>query len=1008
MKKVIFSIVVLLAGAFFSTSQAWATPKLASPEVAQGVVNQVPMTPTPMPPVPCLPTNPECPITPPPTCDPSMNNCSPTSTPTATPTSYCKPTHAGCVFPTPFPTPTYSPDEVGAIAGLVTDKVSGLPLAGIQVCAKPAYWYPMPDDKATLTPIPTPVAPRGRQSDQMPPIDWGNCADTQTDGRYEITSLLPFDYAVTFFDVNNNYIYQNYNPDNNSWGYTAVTVVAKETQGDINLALAKGGHITGQVVDSQNQPVVGIQVVANRYQADGHLEWVGNASTDDNGHYDIGQLASDSYIVSFSDWASGQFTSVYYDNVTEPKLAKAVKVNAGETTMNINAKLSYGAAITGRVTNAAGEPLAGVFVMVHYQRFGYWEGFKETTTNAKGEYKLAALGLGSYAVGFQQYPQDNQPAIYLGQYYDNAATLEEATAIKISKADQMVTNINAVLEVGGSITGRVTNSDEKPVESDTYIIVAAYQKEGENWVWRNYAQVDSQTGIYTVTNLPKGIYRVGSSGSWGSFYFETFYENATKLEQATDITVMAGATTPNINMTIKDPNGHITGKVTDINGQPVTNIYVEVSQWQEWGWGGVSKAMTQADGQYDVAHLSTGTYRLGFYDWSGQYMAIYYKNATDVASATDVQVTTGQTASGIDVVMSTGGTISGHVTNSKGEPLMKVEVCALAIEPTDPMPTPVVKPRQMMPTPTPTPGGDMPYPGYSNCSYTAEDGGYTVGRLTQGEYVVKFFSYEHGYLFEYYDNATSWDAATPLKVVLGQPITNINATLSDGGHITGQVTDMAGKAIAGISIEVYRQRGEGPGVAGSTFTDAQGNYDVTGLDTGSYLLRFWDGQKRYAYEFYNDVAELTQASAVTVKVGEITSNINAQLGGAMPPVANVNAPNSEVSYDTRGLATISQPSSQKSDVTVEMAATGCSGRASNVTLHMNSLTYPMSLATNGMYQATIPASQLIHGATLTVTMDCNGSATENRVGQFLFSDQAVPEPGTDNGIKKVYLPLLVK
>ena len=66
------------------------------------------------------------------------------------------------------------------------------------------------------------------------------------------------------------------------------------------------------------------------------------------------------------------------------------------------------------------------------------------------------------------------------------------------------------------------------------------------------------------------------------------------------------------------------------------------------------------------AALTTGAYRVGFYDESGAYLREYYDNAASVQTATDVPVTVGSTTGSIDAALADAGHITGTVTAAGG------------------------------------------------------------------------------------------------------------------------------------------------------------------------------------------------------------------------------------------------------------------------------------------------------------------------------------------------------
>ena len=162
---------------------------------------------------------------------------------------------------------------------------------------------------------------------------------------------------------------------------------------------------------------------------------------------------------------------------------------------------------------------------------------------------------------------------------------------------------------------------------------------------------------------------------------------------------------------------------------------------------------------------------------------------------------------------------------------------------------------------------------------TKADGTYDASGLATGTYRVRF--YHPSYAREYYSNVSVPSAATNVAVTAGATTPNINAVLSSAGHITGTVTDGAvGIPNAYVTVEQWDAAAakwlEGSGA----YTAANGTYNITGLATGTYRVRFRVPGGPYAPEYYNNVWVPSAATNVAVTAGATTPNINAVLSSA--------------------------------------------------------------------------------------------------------------------------------
>jgi hypothetical protein len=104
-------------------------------------------------------------------------------------------------------------------------------------------------------------------------------------------------------------------------------------------------------------------------------------------------------------------------------------------------------------------------------------------------------------------------------------------------------------------------------------------------------------------------------------------------------------------------------------------------------------------------------------------------------------------------------------------------------------------------------------------------------------------------------------------------------TLSASGLMVGKVTASNGGApLEGIRVTAYRLTGGVSWeVAGTAFTNASGDYAVSGLVTGIYRARFDDPAGNYATQFFDNKTTFQMATNFNVTDGQVTPNINGSL-----------------------------------------------------------------------------------------------------------------------------------
>src|SRR5690606_2919289 len=113
--------------------------------------------------------------------------------------------------------------------------------------------------------------------------------------------------------------------------------------------------------------------------------------------------------------------------------------------------------------------------------------------------------------------------------------------------------------------------------------------------------------------------------------------------------------------------------------------------------------------------------------------------------------------------------------------------------------------------------------------------------LQPADYLITFTaSTNQGTIEEYYDNVATYDLATLVTIpTTGPDPTTINATLGDGGSVSGRVTAVDGRDVDGVCVQALvpdyfsRHQQCAPEGTGPTF-----DYQLTGLPHGDYQIRF--------------------------------------------------------------------------------------------------------------------------------------------------------------------------
>ena len=666
-------------------------------------------------------------------------------------------------------------------------------------------------------------------------------AYTNSSGEYTLTGLETGNYIVSF--SSHDYLTLYYDNRSEWLGADFIHVVLGQTTGNINAALSPAGSITGHVTDADGgAPLAGVHVYAfdNRNAAEVCYDcpsYVSMDQTDATGAYSLSGLPTGEYYLKFE--TQGYFSSYYNDRAGLFE-ADPVSVTAPQTTGGIDAALTLGGRITGRVTaSMGGAPLAGMDVYVFNSPVNSSSGLvAQALTDANGDYSVSPLQAGQYYVGFvsSQYRQT---------YYNNKFTLSAADAIPVALG-QTTAGIDASLDALGKISGTVTDADGGAPLEGVSVLVA-------QWIDGNYGGIKNHaftnsTGQYVVAGLEPGVY---SLEFYRGGYLPSYYNSKDNWSAADKISVDYNTTVEPVDAALST-GGEISGQVTAAEGgAPLENA--EVCAAVSRNSYGYACAQSDGAGQYLITGLAAGTYYLHF--TAVGYASSYYNNHPTAAQADPVTVTLGQVTANIDAALGLGSRIRGRVTSAEdGSPLAGITVDAWFKD------------------------SDL----HEARAVTDPQGNYTLSGLDAGKYTVQFLPPEESdYISQYFSGKSTLMAATPVAVGANTTTDHVDASLARGGRISGTVTSQSGLPLQYVDVQatyLSTSCGQPEWIqAGWAETDANGQYTIRKLPTGTYQVGFWpqSSSSLYLGEYYND--------NVSVTAPQTTGGIDAALrkGGAV-------------------------------------------------------------------------------------------------------------------------------
>lgn len=620
-------------------------------------------------------------------------------------------------------------------------------------------------------------------------------ATTDGSGQFGFDSLLRGSYSLIF--TANGYATQNLG-----------AIVNSNTTTIVNAFLSKlAGALAGTVQDPNAVaiPDATVTIFQNNIQ-------IGSVVTDVNGNYMVPGLPPGSYTVVVS-----------ASNYTTETVAAMIE-NGQTTTLNVTLNEDPGT-LTGFVRDTNNDPIAGGSVTVQIST-GAGIIVATTVTAPDGSYMVPSLAPGNYTVVA-------------------AASNFQAASQGVTIVSNAISNVNFNLEANpGSISGIVSNAqtgtpiiganvEVRIVDSSGAVIATVLTDENGEYIVNGLApsiytvvvsapdfqtnattvQIDSNQTVdgsialepnpgqitgtvvdsvgsnpisgasVSIVNSSSTLITTVLTDSEGVFMVEGLApDNYTVNVFANDFQngtvgalVNSGQTTPVLVSLDPDP-GAITGTISPI----VTNTTIQLRNVNNVL---IDSVVPNQDGTFSFNNLTPGTY-------------IVSGSAPNYATAqAGVSVLANQTSTVELTLVPNPGSVSGIVTDNLGSPVGNAIVQ-------------IFDQNNIL----------------ISSGFTDSSGQYIVGNLPSGSFNVVVNSPGFGQVI------------TGIFVGVGQDLIDVNISLiPNPGSINGQITNRtSGDAISGATVVIIDGSSQIP--VATTTTSVFGNYSVSGLTPGSYIV----------------------------------------------------------------------------------------------------------------------------------------------------------------------------
>lgn len=242
--------------------------------------------------------------------------------------------------------------------------------------------------------------------------------------------------------------------------------------------------------------------------------------TDADGRYEFNDLPAGRYLVTVS---KAGYVTLSHGQRRPNEQGKPIDVAEGQVLEKVDLALPRGSAISGRVLDEFGEPVAGV--MVQAMRYRFFNGQRRlvpggavtSTTDDLGNYRVYGLAPGEYAIsamlrmsGPGTMSAADSPAdrsSYAPTYYPGTQQSAEAQRISVAVGQDM-SNISFALIPSRTarISGTALDSTGKPLAGESVSVRQEISGPGTVMMFSTSGSTIRPDGSFTINNVAPGEY----------------------------------------------------------------------------------------------------------------------------------------------------------------------------------------------------------------------------------------------------------------------------------------------------------------------------------------------------------------------------------------------------------------------------------------------------------------------------------------------------------------------
>jgi len=451
---------------------------------------------------------------------------------------------------------------------------------------------------------------------------------TDGEGRYRVAGLAEGDYMIRA--LSRAYVSSGNSPFD---VHKSVTLDEGESRDNVDIALIRGGVITGRVTDDEGHPVIATYLLltslSEKTGRPGRYEYVDDlmTRTDDRGVYRIYGLPAGRYIISVgSHWTYSRgkrtYSETFHPDATNWKQAKIIEVKEGAECADIDIRLGAGRStyeVTGRVVDAeTGQPLPRAAVICweapNKENGGRRSG-KEGVTDSEGIFRVSELPSGRYEMYMRRRTYDPFSApLTNDEYYS------EKTVFEVSDSDVSGLEVKAIR--GSTISGMVVleGANDPAVQAklrrmEIHVYLTP-NRESDGQMSSDINSKIGGDGGFHLTGATPGMARFSIYGTEdGSFTIKRIERDGAEISRGFEI--RPGERISGVRIIVAQANGTIRGQVEIAGGKAPEGLEFHILARSEsdnepqrgFDLSGGS-AMADGKGRFVIERLAPGEYEL--------------------------------------------------------------------------------------------------------------------------------------------------------------------------------------------------------------------------------------------------------------------------------------------------------------------------------------------------------------------------------------------------------------